>query len=312
MNTYCLSFRKVHFFLIILAVFMLVTSSYAGEKPHHETQQPAMAQFYDVVREAAPGLPGYTVYRPANLELAWGIRGKLPVVAWGNGGCRITNDDVTYFLTQIAAHGFVVVAVGDSDCHKDPTPPGVFNVPGPEPLLKAITWATSRPGHGGPWYSNQLDKSKIVVMGWSCGGIQALEAGADPRVRSVVALNTGFFAAGEGLPGYNDRSLLALLHTPVLVMDGGPTDIAYANSVANYDLLTVPAAHAEYAFDADGHVRFYYPSEPTRNITLQALEAVVSWLDGTLNGNKESLKFLVGPNPGLGLLPGWTVQSKNF
>jgi hypothetical protein len=240
------------------------------------------------------------------------ILGGLPIVAWGNGGCSITNDNELYFLTQLAAHGFVVVAVGASDCHQDDVPPTTLKVPGPEPLLAAINWATSSPRLGGPWYFDQLDKSKIAVMGYSCGGIQALEAAADPRVRSVVAFDTGFFPAGQGAPGYDKPQLLALLHSPVVFIDGGPTDIAYQNSVTNYGLVTVPAAHASYAFAANGHLDFWLVDPGSLPVALQANEAAVSWLDGTLNHNKESLEFLVGPNPGLGQITGWTVQSKNF
>src|SRR5690606_5938871 len=35
--------------------------------------------------EADPGIPGHVVYRPADLAPFGG--GKLPVLAWGNGGC---------------------------------------------------------------------------------------------------------------------------------------------------------------------------------------------------------------------------------
>ena len=186
MNAYCLSLRKAHFFLTIFAVVMLITSSYAAETP-----QPAMAKYYDVVREAAPGLPGWTVYRPANLTSD--IKGRLPIVVWSNGACTITNDGYVYFLTQIAAHGFVVVAFGAPDEHTSPN--GQAEA---DRLTKAIDWATSPPGHGGPAYFNQLDASKVATAGHSCGGVDAeYSAVTDPRVKTSVILNSGFFPVGE-------------------------------------------------------------------------------------------------------------------
>jgi hypothetical protein len=101
--------RRVLVVLIIAAVCMCITSSYAAQAP-----QRAMDKYYDVIREAAPGLPGYTVYRPANLT------GKTPVVVWSNGACTVTNDTYVFFLTQIAAHGFVVVANGAPNDHSRP------------------------------------------------------------------------------------------------------------------------------------------------------------------------------------------------
>ena len=119
----------------------------------HRSREPTT--YYDVVREAAPGLPGWTVYRPANLTS--GIKGKLPIVVWSNGACTISNDGYVYFLTQIAAQGFVVVAFGAPGEHASPNGIAVA-----DRLTTAIDWATSPPGHGGPKYFNQLDASRIA------------------------------------------------------------------------------------------------------------------------------------------------------
>lgn len=301
MNANCLSLRKAHFFLIIFAAVMLITSSYAAETP-----QPAMAKFYDVVREAAPGLPGYTVYRPVNLTSD--IEGRLPIVVWSNGACTISNDGYVYFLTQIAAHGFVVVAFGAPDFHANPNGIAVA-----DRLTKAIDWATSPPGHGGPAYFNQLDASKVATMGHSCGGIDSIWTGThDPRVKSVVSLNSGCFPVGSGGgmsgPLADCRPFLPYLYGPAIFIAGGTSDVAYNNSLANYDLVTtVPAVFASQA--TAGHGGFY--GTASRTIQLQAVQAVVDWLDGILNGNMESLEFVIGPD-GLSQISGWTVQSKGF
>ena len=300
MNAHCLSLRKTHLFLIILAVCMLITTSYAEQTP-----QRAMDKYYDVVREAAPGLPGWTVYRPVNLTS--GIKGRLPIVAWSNGACTISNDSYVYFLTQIAAHGFVVVAFGAPDEHSSPN--GIAEA---DRLKKAIDWATSPPGHGGPKYFNQLDASKVATAGHSCGGVDAeYMAVTDPRVKTSVILNSGFQPDGRcGMSGplACSRALIPYLYGPVIFINGGPTDVAYQNSIDNYTLdTTVPAVLASQA--TAGHVGFY--GSASRDVQLQAVQAVVDWLDGILNGNMESLEFLIGSD-GLAQISGWTVQSKGF
>lgn len=316
MNTYRLFLRKVHFFLIILAVFMLATTSYASGKhwKYHCDQPPAMDQYYDVVREAAPGLPGWTVYRPANL--LFGIRDKLPVVVWSNGACTITNDGVLYFLTQVAAHGFVVVAFGEPYEHSGPG--GKAEA---DRMTKAIDWATSSPRHGGPWYFYRLDATKIATAGFSCGGVDAeYTACIDPRVKTSVIMCSGFFPDLE--PGQNpsmsgplahSRGLLPDLYGPIIFIPGSPPpdspyDIAFNNSAANYDLVAmVPTVLAYRASTGHGG---YFGSAST-SIQLQAVQTVVEWLDGILNGNEEALQWVIGPD-GLSSLTDWTVESKGF
>ncbi len=61
--------------------------------------------------DAAEGLPTHTVYRPTDLA-AFPAKDKLPIVVWGNGACRMDGLMFQRFLTKIASHGFLVVAVG--------------------------------------------------------------------------------------------------------------------------------------------------------------------------------------------------------
>ncbi|MBN1848274.1 MAG: hypothetical protein JW932_06785 [Deltaproteobacteria bacterium] len=308
MKTYFLSLRKVRFLLIVLAVFMLAATSYAGGKGAYCCDpDPAMDQYYDVVREDAPGLPGWTVYRPANLI---GARCRLPIVIWSNGACTITNDSYVYFLMQVAAHGFVIVAFGEPDEHSSPNGQAVE-----DRMSTAIDWVTSKPRHGGPWYFYKLDASKIATMGHSCGGIDAIWTGEhDSRVKTTVSLNSGCFpddsTGGMSGPLAVCRPYLEDLSGPAMFIAGGPTDVAYNNSIGSYDRVPeeIGAVFASHA--TAGHGGFY--GTVSRTIQLQLVEAVVNWLDGTLNDNMEALSFLVGPDPGLGDLADWTVESKGF
>lgn len=64
---------------------------------------------FAVVREGDPSLPDHTIIRPANLRA---VQFKMPIVVWGNGGCRDSNEEYHYFLTHFAAYGFFIVADG--------------------------------------------------------------------------------------------------------------------------------------------------------------------------------------------------------
>ena len=72
----------------------------------------AITRFLPTVREAAPGLPNFTVYRPADLTA---VGGPVPVLLWANGACKTSNQQYWDVLSGIAARGFVVVAVGAAE-----------------------------------------------------------------------------------------------------------------------------------------------------------------------------------------------------
>jgi dienelactone hydrolase len=269
---------------------------------------PAATVFHPVVREPAARTgnyaAAYTVYRPADLTE---VRGRLPVVVFGNGACRHTsNDELLTVETLLAAHGFVVVAVGGFD------QPALTENGTAEPavITDAITWADRENDRRGSALWNRLDTRRIGVTGHSCGGIEALVAGADPRVKSVLSLDSGFFA--DGTLGYG-RENLGNLHTPTLFVDGGPGDVAYSNSGANYDLATVPAVRA--TNPAAGHTGFVYggrDGNPDPSIREEAVRVLVAWFDFTLNGDRAARSFFLGVHCGLCTTPGWTVTSKNF
>mgnify|MGYP004489551873 CR=1 FL=1 len=56
---------------------------------------------YPADYETSAGLANHTIYRPANLQQL-GAR-KLPVLAWGNGGCRDDGASARAHLTEIGA-----------------------------------------------------------------------------------------------------------------------------------------------------------------------------------------------------------------
>ncbi|RZS91759.1 chlorophyllase-like protein [Motilibacter rhizosphaerae] len=283
----------------------LVASSSTDVSASTRNEQSSLSRTFPVVREAGPGAEQYTAYYPADPKA---VGHDLPIVVFGNGACNHASD-IEYITTLelVASHGFLVVSEG----YYAGAPAGVSNAPDPSLLTKAIDWAQAQDRAHGSDLRHHVDTSSIAVAGHSCGGIEALVAGEDPRVDAVLALDTGFFPTSAPF-GYG-RDELAKLHSPVLFLDGGPDDIAYENSVANYGLVTVPAIHATNP-DA-GHAGFWHNTRKMQwdmTLTPEAATVIVQFLDLALYGNQGADAYFRGAHPGLAAVPGWSVESKDF
>lgn len=260
-------------------------------------QEPPMVDNdFPVTVEGAYGDKRFTVFRPSDPQA---VGHPLPVLAFGNGACQHTSiSEVTPLLKLVASKGIVVVDTGSADGSDNGVPSGQ---PIPSLLTDAITWAEHEQDRTGSPLAQRLDLTKVATAGHSCGGLEALIAAQDDRVSGVVSLDSGLFEDGSfGYP----RSELGKLHTPVMFLDGGPSDIAYANSGANYDLVTVPAVRATHP-DA-GHVGFITGAQMADGVT-----TVVSFLDMVLNDNPTARDYILDPS-GLASHAPWTVAHKNF
>lgn len=258
------------------------------------------------IKEVARNLPGNTVYRPANLAAI--SPGSLGVVAWGNGGCSPDGASARHHLAEIASHGFVVVAAGP-----------ILSGPGfasPKPgsnrttatdVLRGLDWALAENSREGSPLFGLIDPKQVVVSGYSCGGVQALDLASDPRVTAVVVHNTGLFPKGAAqMPGMvSDKAWLDELHTPILYIEGGPTDIAYANAMDDYARIKhVPVAmlnqdtgHGGNFTDLNGGA---------------AAQAAVNWLKWQLRGDTTASALFTGAECGMCTSDHWDYQSKNF
>ena len=72
----------------------------AGEPPSRTIGAPGGSGPMPAIVEARADAPGYTIYRPARLP-----RQALPLVLWGNGGCRDHGLSASHFLREVASHG---------------------------------------------------------------------------------------------------------------------------------------------------------------------------------------------------------------
>jgi predicted dienelactone hydrolase len=177
-------------------------------------EAPAGTGPFKALMLADPTLPTHTLYRPADLAALHGA--KLPIIAWANGGCVNAGNSFRYFLTEIASHGFLVIAIGPIGPPQIEAPrtlsPGQ-SPPPPRPpapdakpktdwsqLIDAINWAVDQNARPSSAYFGRLDTARIAVMGQSCGGLQAIAASVDPRVSTSMIWNSGVLNDGPGGP----------------------------------------------------------------------------------------------------------------
>jgi hypothetical protein len=266
------------------------------------------------LKEIDPKLPDQVVYRPADLASLGAA--KLGVYVFGNGGCSNDGASARLHLLNVASHGYLAIAPG-----------GIYNGPGkteapprpadtsianyaptrPAQLKAAIDWALAENARRGSRYYGRIDPEQIAISGFSCGGVQALAIAADPRVKTVVIMNSGLFVEGETRMGgmVETKSRIKDLHTPTLYVLGGPTDIAYANGMHDFEQINhVPVAVANIG---KGHGGTYW--EPNGGA---AAEVVIGWLDWQLRGNADAARKFVGSNCGLCRDSQWEYQSKGL
>jgi hypothetical protein len=276
---------------------------------------------YEVTIEANPKLMSHTIYRPASLEPFDGSK-ALPIIAWGNGACSNAGLLFQTFLTDVASHGFVVIASGPKDAPlpsfargaaagQPPAPPAAGSPPPPmtkdADLLKAIDWAINENERRDSPYYHRLNIKKIAVMGQSCGGLQAIVASADPRVKTSIIWNSGVFpdgGIGRAISGATKASLAAI-HAPVAYINGGPADAAYVNAVD--DIKHIDKVPVFFGWINVGHGGTYNHPNGGR-----FADVGVAWLQWRLNGDKEAAKLFEGPDCALCKDPIWHVEKKNM
>ncbi len=277
---------------------------------------------WPAIAEARADAPGYTIYRPAHLPAE-----PLPLVLWGNGACRDAGLSAAHFLREIASHGYIVIANGaprgeppvDPGTAQDADEPaGEAAPPAPPPphlpdetstaqLLGAIDWAAAANARAGDSLEGHVDTDRIAVMGHSCGGLQALQAGADPRIDTVAAFASGVYVqTGPGRSGVNiAKADLARLHTPVAYILGGPGDMAYPNGMDDFERIDhVPVIATSLPVGHGG----------TLNRAAGGEWALVgaAWLDWQLKQDRAAAHVFTGPDCRLCVLPEWTIRRKNL
>jgi predicted alpha/beta-hydrolase family hydrolase len=260
---------------------------------------------YKAIISSDKSLATHTIFRPKDLS-PFGGNVKLPIVAWGNGACANSPWEHVNFLSEVASHGFLVIAIGPMPAEGER---GGAGGPTKSPmLLDAINWAITQNSEQSSQYHHKLDTNKIAVAGMSCGGLQALEVAPDPRIATAMICNSGILRdAGSGRGGMPKltKDHLAKLHTPTLYILGGEKDIAYTNCMDVFRRINdVPILAANLNVGHGGTYRQPHGGEFAKVAT--------AWLKWQLRNDKKSARIFVGDPCGLAMTEGWKVEKKNI
>jgi len=300
--------------LATLLAFTCMPGASAQPDPERDRQPDNIGTGpYPAMKEEVSSLADHVIYRPQNLS-AMGNQ-KLGLVAWGNGGCSTDGASTRFHLLELASHGYLVIANGriysGPGAHERETVPE-----GQQPrrtvsedLTAAIDWALHENAREDSPYYNRIDGDQIALSGFSCGGLEAVQMGGDPRVDTLVLHNTGVVIDNSGAPPLAamaaTKDQLNDFHTSVIYILGGEPDIAYVNGMDDYARINhVPAAVANLPV---GHGGTYFEENGG-----EAAQVAVNWLNWQLRGDQEAAKWFVGDNCILCTDDEWTLEMKNF
>lgn len=308
----------------LLLLFLPVLGTAASPAPESDAIIAARARAelggagpYRALMTSEASLPTHTVYRPRDLQAA---RKPWPLIVWANGACYNMGNRFRYFLTEIASHGYVAIAIGpiaaqvvegkaELSVEEGARPPGSKSATHWRQLIEAIDWAQAQNQRPDSPYFKRLDMRHIAVMGQSCGGAQAITAAADPRITTAMIWNSGTFPPGTAALDGTDatKDSLRHLHAPIAYLSGDSSDVAFPNSNDDFAALPpkLPALRA-WAHGVGHNGTYRQPGGGA--FTPVAL----AWLDWQLKGDRHAARQFVGKNCGLCTDSRWVVVSRNL
>ena len=240
----------------------------------------------------------FVVYRPKDLLHAHARCGSMPLLLFGNGGCSDTSVGYERMLSEIASHGYIVVAIGEMRDSLNELPIGQTES---SELMRGLELMLQLNRTKGTEYYRMIDTTKIAAAGHSCGGAQVLYNAGDPRLKTYMILNAGM---GDMEMAGASRGSLPKLHAPILYIVGGPKDVAFENAQKDYARIShVPVCLANHP--ASGHGGTYYDKYGGDYGRL-----VLDWLDWHLKGKQEKTKIFLTEKPDG--YSGWELKAKNF
>jgi len=309
--------RLVHAGTTLLVALCFTTTAGAQPPDNGTNDKPDNigSGAYPAMKEEVGALPRHVIYRPRDLA-ALGTQ-KLGVVAWGNGGCSDDGASSRFHLLELASHRYLVIANGNiysgpgaaARPEAAPAQPGqMVTRTTSTQLIEAIDWALAENTRADSPYFGRIDEEQIALSGFSCGGVQALRHAGDPRVDTLVLMNTGIFndAPANPMPEMDiTKDALATIHTPTIYILGGESDIAYANGMDDFQRINhVPVAVANLPV---GHGGTYHLENGG-----SAAQVAVNWLQWQLRGDAAARAWFVGDACTLCTDAEWTLESKGL
>lgn len=302
--------KENRFLVMACACLMALGLVCTGCKPKAETvsrivEEGGTGPYKAIMKEEA-SLEAHTVFVPQNLS-EFNEQHPLPVLVWGNGACYNSPFEHYKFLNEIASHGYIVVATGYIPLEEEP-----FDFESPRSTsnqqIESIDWVIAQNADKHSPYYGKIDVKNIALAGMSCGGLQTLDNCADSRIKTLMVCNSGLFTdATTAMPGMPmpAKSKLNEIHTSVMYMLGGESDIAYGNGMDDFSRINhVPACATNFPV---GHGGTY--GEPHGG---EYSIVAVAWLDWQLKGSQEAAKMFKGEDCELAKREGWTIQKNTM
>ena len=297
--------KMYHYVAVVAAAMMSLYTQAQNSEIKSRVLEDGGTGAYKAIMATDSTLKTHTIFRPQDLS-AFGKKNPLPILVWGNGGCANSPWEHINFLNEIASNGFLVVAIGPMPAEGQR---GGGNSKSSQ-LKDAMDWVAAQNADRHSQYYKKLDLENIAAAGMSCGGLQTLDICKDERLKTMMICNSGLFKASNAasaVPGMPmpAKETLKDIHTPIIYILGGPTDIAYENGMDDFaNINHVPAFAANFNV---GHGGTY--SQPHGG---EFAVVATAWLKWQLKGDKESGEFFTGQPCGLSLREGWTTDKKNL
>jgi hypothetical protein len=290
-----------------------------------------------VVIEHDQSLVTHTIYRPANLT------SKAPLLVWGEGGCAKNGLTFPEYMSEIASYGFVVLAdgppvqnaggpggakggpggpggakgappAGDGKGKGAPpagaaaakgkggAPGGGANMLDGSALIAGINWMEKETKDSKSRFYQKVDTTRVAAMGMSCGGLMSYGASGDPRIATVGIWNSGMFDP-------KDQKILDGIHSSVIIITGGDSDIAHDNGKKDFEVMPAKVPIFYGVFPSVGHGGTYNQDNggPFGQVA-------VAWLKWQLQGDTSAKGkgYFVGDKCTLCTDSNWQVQSRSL
>lgn len=319
--------------MLLASLSALSVASFAAEQsiqPIGIIGQPAGTGKWPAVAESREDLRAHTIYRPQQMPDA-----PLPVLIWGNGGCADNGLAHSFFLREVASHGYFIIALGYPRTEPRPRLPGAqapAQPPAPPPaggapragqiggggalpadptetdatvvaqMDMALAWAAAMNELSSSSLRGRLDLARVAVAGHSCGGLQTIKFSADPRVKTSMIFDSGVYNVPGGMSRVKVSKFdLYSLHGPTAYITGGPTDQAHPNAMD--DAARIKHVPVFLGWLPVGHGGTF--SQPNGG---DWATIAVNWLDWQLQGNASAGKWFVGADCGYCKEGRWHVE----
>ena len=287
--------------VVALVTGSLMSMSFTPEGKSRIVEEGGTGPYKAIMKEEA-SLKEHTVFVPQDLSAFKGKK-KLPVLVWGNGACTNSPWEHYKFLNEIASYGYIVVATGFIPMDDKPYRGPMSTT---EQQIESIDWVIAQNADPSSPYYQKIDVKNIAAAGMSCGGLQTLYNCADPRIKTLMVCNSGLFnsenasSAVGGMP-MPPKSKLKEIHSSIIYILGGETDIAYENGMDDFHRIDhVPACATNCPV---GHGGTY--SQPHGG---EFSVVAIAWLNWQLKGDKKSAKMFKGKNCGVSQRKDWTIE----